>query len=117
VAEQAAPHSASTWVWWHQLDVQYLVIRLFELCGLASHVVVAPPHRLREGYSPDGLLARVVAQWTLSGLLVLLVWRLPSLCSCGAAHAARRRREGLREGATEEAMPIKASAAAEGERG
>ena len=32
----STPHSASTWVWWYQLDVQYLVVRLFELVGLAS---------------------------------------------------------------------------------
>ena len=70
----STPHSASTWVWWYQLDVQYLVVRLFELVGLASDVVVAPPSKLRDGYVSEGVFAHVVAEWVALAAIVTTPW-------------------------------------------
>ncbi|KAL3924720.1 MAG: hypothetical protein SGPRY_003834 [Prymnesium sp.] len=70
----STPHSASTWVWWYQLDLQYLLIRLFELVGLASDVVVAMPTKLREDYDASGLLMHVAAEWIMLAALVSAPW-------------------------------------------
>ena len=68
----STPHSASTWIWWYQVDCQYLVIRLFEMVGLASDVVVAPPSKLRDGYVAEGVLGHVLLEWFILGMLVSL---------------------------------------------
>ena len=86
----AAPHSASTWVWWYQVDCQYLVIRLFEALGLASNVVVAPPSKLRADYSSDGLALNVVTEWGCTLLCVAALSWAPTLCGCGAAVRSAR---------------------------
>ena len=79
-------------MWAYQIDVQFMVIRLFEVLGLASDVVVAPPSKLRAGYSSEGLLTSVACEVTLSLLVVLVLWSAPHwaarwLCSCMAPRA------------------------------
>ena len=75
-----------------------MTIKLFELLGLATDVVVAPPSKQRDGYSPDGLLLRVSFEWALSLLLASAVWWVPhqwsrwtGRSSCGTAKSGRQR--------------------------
>ena len=84
----ATPRSASTWVWSYQLDCQYMTIRLFELLGLASDVVIEHPSKLVANYSFDGLHVSVAGELALSALVVLTLRWAPTL-RFGAAEARR----------------------------
>lgn len=84
----STPRSASLHIWWYQLDCQYMVIRLFELLGLATDVsVVPPPSALRAGYSTDGLVPWVFCQYALSLLLCAAIWWAPALRTGGPRRA------------------------------
>ena len=73
-------HSASTWVWWYQVDLQYVVIRLFEFVGLASSVIVAPPSKLRAGYTPN--LGHVFGEWLALLACVSALWWADRILPC-----------------------------------
>ena len=70
----STPHSASTWVWWYQVDVQFMVARLLELIGLCSDVVVAPPSKLRDGYVAEGVFEAALAEWVALAAVIATPW-------------------------------------------
>ena len=71
----ASPRSASTWVFWYQVDFQYLLLRLLEGLGLVTDIVVLPPTKLRAGYANDASsLAGVFISWAVLAVLLVGPW-------------------------------------------
>ena len=66
----ASPQSATTWVFWWQVDLQYVLIRALEQVGLVSEIVTMPPTRLQSDYSPHV----PIAEWTVLALLLAVPW-------------------------------------------
>jgi|EP00670_Eutreptiella_braarudii_P000344 stearoyl-CoA desaturase (delta-9 desaturase) len=80
----AAPGSATTWVWWYQIDFQYISMRILEVLGLVSDIHLQPPSQVQEGYESLSFFS-VLESWVMITIILAAplvparLWKLRGL--------------------------------------
>merc|ERR1711924_276581 len=67
-----SPKSATTWVYWHQIDFQLILLRVWERMGLVSDIIIEPPmkrHAQHAHIGPEHEAATALVLW--AGVLFL----------------------------------------------